>query len=194
MDVCIPLPRIVENHKLTVIREELITFEHETTVTFSAHELTTRCSYSVIKPKIPLPDEVWKTIEWSMLQLDNYNTHTAVCSTNGWESLSGTVSNVNQAYTLTYDTTVGTDSSGLPVDTLWRILTVIGESPSGALTTDTLSGKAGKQTGSVGAAQAGSGSGTEGAKATSTQAAGASEVTAWVNAVVVVAAAAAIAI
>ena len=69
----------------------------------------------------------------------------------------------------------------------WRYVTVLGQDPHTMTKTGTAGGA--QQTG--GAAQVGSGSATEGAKATSTQAAGASEVTAWVNAVVVVAAAAA---
>ena len=67
----------------------------------------------------------------------------------------------------------------------WHMVTVVGESPSPAAASATLTAAA--------SAQTGSGSGTEGVQATSTQVAGATEVTAWVNAVVVVAAVAAIA-
>lgn len=154
--------------------------------------MTTRCSYNEFLPKISIPDEAWRTMDWSTLQPDNWPTRNAVCSYSGWSSLHGSVTNVNTVYTLTQDTTVARNSLGITSDSLWRAVTVLGESPrSPVRRTMTSSGDAGKQTG---AAQAGSGSGTEGAKATSTQAAGASEVTAWVNAVVVVAAAAAIAI
>lgn len=67
---------------------------------------------------------------------------------------------------------------------------MLGESPNAAAATVTSSGVDANATGEP--AQVGSVSGTEGAKPTSTQAARASEVTAWVNAMVVIAAGAAV--
>lgn len=61
----------------------------------------------------------------------------------------------------------------------WDFVTVVGDSPSPAAATTTLTGEA---------AQTGSGSGTQGVQATSIQAARACEVAALVNAIVVVAA------
>lgn len=101
---------------------------------------------------------------------DHFFTYSASCSYEGHSSLrSGGVSDIVTSHTMP-----GESGSG------WNLVTVVGEKP--AAKTGTSSGAA---------AQTGSGSGTDGFQATSTQAAGASEVTAWINAVVVVAAAAA---
>lgn len=110
---------------------------------------------------------------------DHYFTYSAVCSFEGKSSLSSGVSSTMTSWTLDQDADLRTYRP------FWNVVTVVGESPSPAMASATLTAAV--------SAQTGSGSGTEGDQATSTQVAGASEVTAWVNAVVVVAAAAAIA-
>lgn len=153
------------------------------TTTFHGAEMTTHCTYTAIAPKISISDEVWATQDPNTLKPDNWATFSAVCTMDGTQSLMDGVSTTKTVQTLS-------DREG------WRHVTVLGESGGvKAVATVSSSGEAAKQTESAGeAAQTGSGTGTERAKAASTQAAGASEVTAWVNAVVVVAAAAVMAI
>lgn len=132
-------------------------------------------------PKISIPGDVWATQDFETLQSDNWPTSSAVCTLEGHETERGSVTGFLTTQTLSHEG--------------WRQVTVLGESSSAATATGTSSGEAAKQTESSAAQTgAGSGTGTEGAKVTSTQAAGAAEVTAWVNAFIVVAAAVVVAI
>ena len=153
------------------------------TTTFYGAKMTTHCTYTASAPKISISDDVWATQDPHTLRPDNWATFSAVCTVDGTQSLKDGVSTTKTVQTLS-----GREG--------WRHVTVVGEKVGAkAVATGTSSGEAAKQTESAGeAAQTGSGTGTEGAKATSTQAAGASEVTAWINAVIFVAAAAVVAI
>lgn len=165
---------------LTLVRTLTLTdaqfeYEHSTMLPI---EITTRCSHTSITPKISVPDEEWQAGLWNLetLNSDHFFTYSADCSYEGHSGLRiGGVSNILTSYTTPEKSDYG-----------WNLVTVVGEKP--ATNTDTVS-KATEV-----ALQTGSGSRTEVEKPPSTQAAGASEVTAWVNAVVVVAAAAAMAI
>ena len=143
-------------------------------------ELTTSCSHTSIEPKISVPDSEWQAGLWNPETMtdDHYFTYSAVCTGEGHTTMESGISYL-PLETWTIDKNRYWNEPG------WKLVTVAGESPA-TVVADTITGGA--------AAQTGSGSGAEGAKATSTQAAGASEVTAWVNAVVVMVAAAAMAI
>lgn len=152
----------------------------DSSTTIFGTEYTELCSITTMMPKISIPDSVWATQDFATLEADNWPTRIAVCSKKGYSSLRSGVRAIDLIQTLR-------DEEG------WRQVTVLGE--AGALTaskstgTGAASGEVAKQTGS-----AATRTGTEGSKSMSTQTAGAAEVTAWVNAVVVVAAAAAFAI
>lgn len=174
------------NHKLTLSRQWTAPLDNPipgdvNSTILPGGDLTAICSLTAIAPKISIPDSVWRTQDFDTLLPDNWPTYSAVCTQEGEYTRSDSYyGNISSAFS-----TVETYSAEP-----WRWVTILGEDPYTMTKTGTAGGA--QQTG--GAAQAGSGSGTEGAKATSTQAAGASEVTAWVNAVVVVAAAAMMAV
>lgn len=148
--------------------------------------MTTRCSHAYAEAKSPLPSSVWETLDVESLGTivaDQLPTVSAVCTLEASSSVEDGV--------VKDEATTNTNTlSLLDINYGWKVLTVLGESPSATGATATSSGVDEKATGAP--AQAGSGSETWGVQATSTQAARASEVTAWVNAVVVIAAGAAV--
>ena len=163
---------------LTLIRDWTLShmqWEAEPT-TLLGYEITTRCQHTSTLPKISLPESVWQaeTIMFEPLNSDHFYTWSAVCSYEGTSSRRGGFDSIQETSTF--------DNEQYMSDA-WKWVTIVGESPSPTTATATLT-----------SALPGSGSGTEGVQATSTQAAGVSEVTAWVNAVVVIAAAAAMAV
>lgn len=148
--------------------------------------MTARCSHAYTEAKSPLPNYEWQTLDAyssGIVVADQLPTVSAVCTMEGvrmflggeFDTSTATITKTLRLYELNYG---------------WKVLTVLGESPNAAAATVTSSGADATVTGAF--AEATNGSGTESAKATSTQAAGASEVTAWVNAVVVIAAGAAV--
>ena len=150
--------------------------------------MTTKCSHEYIEAKSPLPEYEWQTLDVyssGIVGEDQLPTVSAVCTIDGIRSFVGdetTVQTVAMTQTLhLQDLNYG-----------WKVLTVLGEATIAAEVTMTESGQDAKATGRV--AQAGDGSGTESAMATTIQTAGACEMTSWVNAIVVLAAAAAMAV
>lgn len=111
---------------------------------------------------------------------DHYFTYSAVCTGEGHTTMESGISSLPIT-----TWTIDKDRDTYWYEPGWKLVTVAGESPTAVVADITTGGVA---------AQTGGGSGAEGVKATSTQAAGASEVTAWVNAVAVMVAAVAMAI
>lgn len=150
--------------------------------------MTTHCSHAYTEAATPLPSSVRETLVVESLgtisvaaQLPSVS---AVCM---MEKKSGVVfvDGTAKVGATTVTTTLGLRDLNYG----WKVLTVLGETPAAAVATATSSGATEKPTRD--AAQTRSGSETPGDQSTSTQTAGTSAVTAWVNSVVVVVAAAA---
>lgn len=139
------------------------------------YEVTTRCSYTSTLPKLSSTDSEWQAgaMKPATFYSDHFMIYTDVVVFEIHETLTGGA-NTSET-TMTMDMKRQGESGS-------NFVTGACESPSPAAATTALTGEA---------AQTGSGSGTQGVQATSTQAAEACEVAGWVRAIVVVAAEAA---
>ena len=140
--------------------------------------MTGSCVFSSVPAKSPLPDFNWATAEnkdVSRANKNNWPTLDALCTHTGFITSEG------REFALS--TTVW------DADRVWKMVMVMGEEMGKTAVTNTAVTSTAEES-----VQTGRGTGTEKTKETSTAEAGATEVTAWVNAVVVVVAAAVAAI